>query len=417
MPTERELTVRDCLKLAGAGLFTLVLIGAEDVIQNLVHSPVLKPFLFGPKLEDLPINVPPRFRQDQALLQENEHLRDSCDLVSEAFLIYSGWQKKDKNLGKLTYRPPDNYLGPLGLSASVFDDLIPVFRGGKMTQRRMEKVINDITADVDQPGSSFISFSFKDIDGPQSLIRLDPGSGFVAEIVDNLKNERGQDYNPYSDREINEMTVLRIFKSRFDRIKHYLDNERGGKQVSTSWLLAACLFENNGEIVPSLWDTVTFLKVLARNNLETLKKENTEEGARILSGMFLDDFSVSIPFDRLQKSYTVGELLRDEAGEGITFPDFNLHNRRGEYYHAWINIAGASCMEAWLVTVMNNYFYAKGGNGMNGREKLLDSGYVKSASDIRVAKRAGEIRQIYNRFLPQFRILIPDKIQEAQLET
>lgn len=184
----------------------------------------------------------------------------------------------------------------------------------------------------------------------------------------------------------------------FGRAEDYIDNYRKGKLCSTSFLFAYFLFENGGLITDALWDTVTFLKVAARNDLNTLKNVPSREGADLLGKTFIDEFSLELPLEWLVNNIPGSDSLLNNSDPLATpeYKDFMPINRAGQFYHAWNIMAWNACMSPLLVEQFTKALYIHGKLG--GFDMRPTNGIVKVESDTRVSQFSGKISSILSKY-------------------
>lgn len=344
----------------------------------------------------------PSFLDESEIPQTNENQRDPVLLFKEAIKIYTAWLSQKPGLGRLVYRRPNNYLTLDLVAKSGISQIYElVSQGGDLSQINVNGLESTMISKFDSPGSSFINFSFEDITSPADILIKDPGSGFVRVCCDALKQKYSPDFDPYTYPQLDETLIRSVFNTRFTAITEYIDRVRSGQPVSTSVLLATCLYFNRGQILPSLWDTATYLKVAARNNLVSLEPDYQRENIHFITDRFIDDFSSAIPVEWVARHVPIEKLNLEAQERNIPkalFSDFDIYNRIGQLYHAWINIAGAACMHPRLVIGMNRLYYNLGYGNRTGINIAQNNGLIKMLSDLSTAHCAPNLNHLYSHY-------------------
>lgn len=322
-----KISRRTFLRLSTVGL------GVAAGIETTQIEPV-KTFVWGIDYQGIPRSIP------EGLLEEeipwtNPHLTSSDKLISRAFESYNFWR-----------------------SQNVILNLPPLHHAFFVPQ----------TSDLKGEYTRIIKCSELDITSPEDLINRDPGSGIVQKIR-------------------NTEDINKRFYEEFQSALAYV--QEPDKRVSTSKVLAYFLFQNKGNIYQSMWDTVIFLKVMVRNNYQTLAYNASREKAELISRTFNDEFSKEIPFTWLVDS----GFTPENDGNPLHY-DFLPVNRVGGPYHSWNIMTWALCVEPHLVPKVVEYFYTS-----NEEMKLQGSGRIKVESDMTVAENSLKLVETIKSYL------------------
>lgn len=281
-------------------------------------------------------------------------------ILADAFTHYEDLRVKNPALGELKYRKPVNFM--------EFTDAL----GKAPSIEGME------TNDVD--GSSFLKFSVEDIKGPESLIKMNPGSGEVDQIVLGIRNNFGLD--PYENPEVLERPevlafINTSFSEWFTETQNYVLDIKKTRKATVDDLLLHFLVKNDGDITGSLWDTTLFLKVAARNNPKDLSFGPQLDNIKFLARNIQDDFSEE-PLSSVLKK------------KGDPYAPNGIVARAGILYHSVNVIALEGSMDKGLVELaLRKYYWSR--SGEEGEQPKMDA-------DMRVAGFAPQIIEQLTRY-------------------
>lgn len=297
-------------------------------------------------------------------VQPRDSRQEPDQILSNAFDEYNNMRSAhpEMNLKNLVYQRPINFMSVGGILTKF-----PTIDG-------MEA--NDV------PQSSFLKFSVEDINGPKSLIELDPGTGIVDTIVDGIKNKFGAD--PYANPQILDNPAVTNYidtsiSQWFGETQNYILEIKKTRKATVNDLLLNFLIKNNGDIMRSLWDTTLFLKISARNNPADLSFGPKLENVKFLARNIQDDFSEE-PLSTVLK-----KKIDPYSPNGII-------PRSGILYHTVNIMALEGCMDSSLVNLaLQDYYLGK---------KQNEGQAIKMSADIRVLGFGPEITQVLNIYAP-----------------
>ena len=196
-------------------------------------------------------------------------------------------------------------------------------------------------------------------------------------------------------------TATKIASDHLQKSLKYLEEKREakGEPISVSEALAYFLYENKGDLKESMWDTTLLLKVLARNDVDTLFSNNTFDKAEKLAYLFKDEFSPKISHNWLMEQFSKGIIPKDSplyqsgAMENESGKNFMPINKDGTYYHV-MNILtwSATCMDPWVVKSLVTAYYNE--QNFGGIDHRTEHGIDKVQADIEAAQSADRIKRL-----------------------
>lgn len=401
---QKRLSRRDFLKVAavtGAGAVATVY-EVDRKIQNLTEflqslEPLEEVAFTADMQDEIPLVL-----QGVEIPKSNEYYRPPQKIVQEAFDTYNKWREQNPQLPELNWRKPDNYLSYIKLASNFAQNTITQkeVAGSKLSSGPLDLRNNLYWAadDNDKPYSNFIRFGWMGISSVDDLIYYEPGSGIVRKAIDKLKGlkrNQGSDLSSriekgmFSDQDRTLFTEE--IKTSIDNAISYIREQGKDKPVSTSLLLAYFLYQNEGNISRSFWDTTMSLKLLCRNNLADLRYKPTREATDLLNSLFLDEFSPEVSFNWLTNNVPSSEIeLNDPKKE--RFKNYQPINRAGGLYHAWNIISWSTCMPPNLALNITRSYFVQSGDykAQHGKEKVK--------TDIRVAAFVRDVAKLIGQY-------------------
>jgi len=401
------LSRRDFLRLAGLGL------GVLAIPPQLLDTGL--DISLSMASRGMELQIPPEFT-DIKIPERNENYRPPENIVLDALDQYEIWRRKDR-LPRAHFIKGKEYLDLVSLAEKFprlfedekYTDLEGLnYRLYGMMMARDEKETVD-TADVPEV-QGFSAFSQN---GIVDHIFYNPGSriitqaeGFVCQkygwtrkqlISSIIRFDKKLPQVKPEDWDI----ATKIVSSRLQNALVYFEGERGkvGEPLSTSQVIAYFLYQNEGDFKESMWDTTLFLKVLARNDIDTLFINSSQGNAERLAYLFKDEFSPIISHNWLMEQFSTGLIPKEsvlylskdtdnEAGK-----NFMPINKDGTYYHV-MNIMtwAAVCMDPWVVKSMVAAYYNE--QHLGSFDHRTEHGIDKVRADIEAAKAADRIKRV-----------------------
>lgn len=390
---------RDFLKLVGLGLAAwktppfLVELGLNNTTNDM----------------ELPI---PREFAEIPIPQENLNLKSGADVLSDAFLIYREWNKHSSSR-PIHFEQRKNYLNMENLIKKfpkIFEYHDDYNTIADLLYKALLTSSNEKAADEALEGNSFL-FSAASIDGPNDVLKLDPGSGIVDRTFDVLKKEFG-----YSKKELLDFAInvdgkkmpneilgrtVELVSTELSKAKEWVlqTREKLGEPISTSYLIAYFLEQNDGDLYRSMWDTTLFLKMLCRNSFDTLLASNTYEESELTGYLFKDEFSPRISLNWLIEKFKELKIPKESPlylskdMDNTDGKNFMPINKAGTLYHAMNLITwAATCMDSVFVEGMVLAYYNE--EKIGGINRKVEHGADKVQADLLVAKNARAIKRV-----------------------
>ena len=197
--------------------------------------------------------------------------------------------------------------------------------------------------------------------------------------------------------------ATKIVSFRLKDAIHYFEERREivGAPLSTSEIIAYFLYQNKGDLKQSMWDSTLLLKVLARNDIDTLVSSNTFDKAEQLGYLFKDEFSPQISHNWLTEKFKQGLIPKESqlylAGDGDNQSGKNFMpiNKAGTYYHV-MNLFtwAATCMDPWVVKSILAAYY--NGQKIGGFDVRNEHGADKVLADTKAAQASDNIQRVVN---------------------
>lgn len=351
----------------------------------------------------------------------NEYFRDADQIFAEGLKQYEQWKVDNTSLPDLFYDQPENYISVAGVWKSYMQQLRVSERelGGVDIISTLLDYLYDVGRQYDLPYSSFLASSGKTIDGIESLIVFDAGTGLVAKLRNKFSERFGRDNDLFNVASGNQFTseqkqylndeVHEWFSDALLYARSIAQSKRD--KISTSVLFAYFLHRNSGNILASTWDTVAWLKVAARNDPSDLKFSPNPDKASMLMSIFKDEFSPHISANWVIDNVDQHDGTLNYLGDHYALPnlkDFMPPNRAGGLYHSWNIMALALCMAPALakrLTASQIDPFVE-----ITPEVWTEYGREKTMADMLTAERLNEVSalaQKYLRNLPQAKIKAP----------
>lgn len=339
-------------------------------------------------------------------------------MLERSFQRYNALGKEDPSgYPTLSFKKRENYIGvqdvyeryialsPKDIAGTPYKDVL-----GKNFVIALKILSPDGFERSNQSrGGDIIAFSLVGIDNTHALVALDPGSGFINRAIDkNFQTGRDKfyiDHPPSKGLSEEESEKMRIsITEDLARALNYFKAEyaKSNEPIDLAEALIYFYKINQGDIYAGLWDSVMFFKLFVRNNLNTLLPESTLEQAMLLGKMFRDPFSPRNSLNWLVQKYQEKDinsshpLAASSFSSSQQFKDFMLINRSGIYHGLNILTWAAVCMDPLLVEAVTTAYYG-GRVGAIDLDNISEHGELKIKSDLIVAMKAPEIRQVVER--------------------
>lgn len=398
---------RDFLKLAGWGLAGLF------VPPQLLDAGL--DISLSAASKGMELQVPPEFEGIQ-IPERNENFRQPENIILEGMDLYDEWRRKER-LPKVHFEKGKEYLDFISLAKKfprLFEDeKYEDMEGfdyrlyGMIMERDEEETVNN--ADVPEI-QGFSAFSQN---GIADHIFHNPGSKIITQAQEYVCKKYGWTRSQLISSiirydknlpEVNAEDWDAATKIASDRLKDalkYLEEKRdlNGEPLSVSEALAYFLYQNEGDLKESMWDTTLLLKVLARNDVDTLFSNNTFDKAEKLAHLFKDEFSPQISHNWLIDQFKDTKipidspLRRSDDGRSIDEKNFMPINKDGTYYHV-MNILtwAATCMDPWVVKSLVTAYYNE--QNFGGLDHRTEHGVDKVQADIKATQSADRVKRM-----------------------
>lgn len=403
----RKFSRRDFLKLAGwsiAGLFLppQLLDAGLDISLSAASK-------------GMELQVPTEFAGIQ-IPERNENFRQPENIILEGMDLYDEWRRKDR-LPKVHFEKGKEYLDFLSLAKKfprLFEDEkyedVQGFDNrlyGMIMERNEEETINN--ADVPE----ILGFSAFSQNGVADHILLNPGSKIITQAQEYVCKKYGWTRSQLIsrimryDKSLPEVkaedwdAATKIASNRLKDALKYLEEKRDSNRepLSVSEALAYFLYKNGGDLKESMWDTTLLLKVLARNDIDTLFSNNTYDKAERLAHLFKDEFSPRISHNWLMEQFSKGVIPKDSplyqsgAMDNMSGKNFMPIAKDGTYYHV-MNILtwAATCMDPWVVKSLVTAYYNE--QNFGGTDHRTEHGIDKVQADIKATQSADRVKRM-----------------------
>lgn len=407
-----KLSRRDFLKVAGMGALALT------VPSQLLDAGLDLGLSFASK--GMELQVPTEFKDIQ-IPERNKDYRKPEDIILEGLDLYESLSQKER-LPRVHFEKGKEYLDFVVLSKKFprlfegekYEDVDGFgyrLYGMIMKRDKEEAVKNADTPDIE----SFSAFSQN---GVVDYIYHNPGSKIINQAQEYICKKYGWTRSQLIssviryDKNLPEVeakdwdAATKIVANRLRDALEYLEERResNGEPLSVSEAIAYFLYQNSGDLKESMWDTTFLLKVLARNDVDTLFSNNTFDKAETLAYLFKDEFSPRISHNWLTEQYASGVVPRESplylpgAMEYESGKNFMPINKSGTYYHA-MNIMtwAATCMDPWVVKSIVAGYYSE--QKFGGLDHRTEHGIDKVQADVEVAQSADRIKRTVDWYL------------------
>jgi len=404
------LSRRDFLKVAS------VAVGAVVAGKGVNYLSKVKPvnravFLTtGWNAEQIVSEVPPELKGKEIPVK-NESYRPPLLILNEAIALYEKWKETGSSLAELSYVRPPNYLDV----PSLRDKLKNLIKTDRNINTSDPNFLPDLPINLlksnDQQGHCFIEFTGSQLRNASEISSEDPGTGLMRQVREEYRKVSGTEFDAFlADTELSKEEYLKVeCLNWFKGAGTFVEREvaKSGRQ-STSLLFAYFLYRNKGNLMESLWDTTLWLKIAARNDLETLNFYPKRAGAQLLTRLFKDEFSLKISANWVEDNTQLDDALLNDIGVqvGMQYKDFMPINRVGGLYHAWNIIALAGSMSPLLIKPVvrgiSNVSFDKNPTGPNGeyydKRLLSTAGREKIMADLKVVSHADEFTKLLKKY-------------------
>lgn len=371
-----SLSRRDFLKLAGVG------VGAALLSQTKPGREITS-LITGPNTEWISSEIPPELISKE-IPAKNEFYRQPLAILNEGISLYESWRKNDGSLPEISYTKPPNFL-----DVSRTADLL--VKGNHQFDYFLDELLSN-----DRPDYAFIDFSMGGIRSFDYMVVTNPGTGLIRQIKEGYKSNFGTEFNLSTDDQ--EQYLATNCLKWFGDAKKFIDREvdKKGKQ-STSLLFAYFLHKNKGNLNESMWDTVLWLKIAGRNDLETWEQKPTRQGAELLTNMFKDEFSLKISANWVLENVSPDSVLLNspEKYANMQFKDFITINRAGSFSHPWNIIALSTSMSPFVLErFVHAHHSYMAETEYHGKNSLSPDGREKASADLEVSTYADQLSKL-----------------------
>lgn len=410
----KKISRREFLKIAGVTLTGGWLALRRWIDENGPAS-LLSSFL----TRDLNRDTPPEFINENE--DPNPFFENPDQLLKRSFQLYKQLKEKDPSqYPPLIFSKRKNYISTedvLRRYKELSIEEIADTQGIDILGERFVIALKSLSPTdpekgVDQSmGGDILNFSAGGIDNIDIFLQLDPGSGFINRAIKRIFNtDRDTFYanhpleKGFSEDEAQKIQTS-VVSDLADAVDYFkTEQDKSSEPLDFAKALVYFYTINQGDIYAGLWDSVVFFKLLVRNNLDTLQANSTHEQSMLLGKMFKDPFSPRNSLNWLATQYQLKDIGRTHplAGVGFLesqqFKDFMIVNRSGGIYHG-LNILtwAAVCMDPLLVEAVTAAYYS-GSKGI-GMDFVSEHGPLKIESDLIVAMRSPEVRQIVDAYV------------------
>lgn len=411
----KHISRRDFLKVVGASAA-----GGWLALKHWINENGPASLLSGFLLGGVQNETPTEFLNEKE--DPNPSFENPDRLLEKSFQLYNGLRKKDPSqYPLLSYTKRKNYI-----SAEDILERYKTFTPQEIVEDIASKQFSiasktlrpggDIYKIDQSTGGEILVFSGSPIQGVNDLIKIDPGSGFINRAISrNFNVDRVGFYSSHNpEKSFSEDWVQIVQESVVKDLTdamNYFKSERAKSNTELDLSEALIYFYklNQGDIYAGLWDSVMFFKLFARNNLNSLNFDPTFDQSIALAELFIDPFSPRNSFNWLahkyqEKGITEEDLLdqpkKDSYSAGFknaAIKDWLLVNRAGGIYHG-LNILtwAATCMDSSVVEIVTTAYSSWKVDDMTS---IDEHGKIKIESDLIVAMKSPEIRQVVDRYV------------------
>jgi len=399
-----KLSRRDFLKVAAAGVEAL----AEWWIAH--NIPLLKElwrengFLITGNpdgINEIWSEVPPQL-EGKKIPEHNEYFRRADDIFVQGIDQYNEWVKDDSNLPIPHYEKPDNFVDAPSLIANMGGEIDTIQDRWKNDDFYWYVGYGlDAIESYNQPYGMIMDGSSGGITNISDMIHLDPGTGFLQSLRDEMKSKYGDTFDVWEANRTNSLTeeqkleVNNKFQKWYYSAREYVSNirDKSKEPISTSILFSYFLYRNKGNILTSVWDTSVWLKIASRNDPKhDLHRDPTYERASELCHIFQDEFSPTVSANWVIDNVKPGDGLLNYTENPYDYPqykDYMPPNRAGGYYHAWNIMALSLCVTP---LALKRIVAAHSGPALEHNGKYSSEyGQVKTWADMLVVDKSDEI--------------------------
>lgn len=357
-------------------------------------------------LDNIASEIPPQLANLE-IPTKNEQFRHMTDIFEEGLLQYLHWMNSNSSLSQLTYERPDNYLDIPSIAERISPDIDEIPSRIGEDYWAMSWAL-DAIGEIDKPYSMIVAGSTDGISSLENMIKNDPGTGFVNSLRESSKMEFGDSFDMWQACRSNTLSS----EQREYLSKQYIEWHQGamnyilrevkkdGKPISTSALFSYFLFKNDGNILRSVWDTSSWLKITSRNDVEDLKFNPNNDKAKLITSLFKDEFAEKISANWVVENVEPEDKLLNnvEAYDNYQYKDYMPPNRVG-FYHSWNIVALGLHMSPFLLKrmVASHLVGTLFGNDINGK-KITEYGKERTISDWSVAENISKILKLIKKY-------------------
>jgi hypothetical protein len=356
---------------------------------------------------DITSEIPSQLK-DKKIPEKNEWFTNFDDIVKDGITIYEGWKTQMPEIPLPYYKKPSNYIDVPSLAYKMSEDISRLGDSIKENPAYWHYDYGlDILDSYDQPYGMVIEGSMGSIRSLTGLIESDPGTGFVNRLKLSMMEKFGSDFDVWShsrygtlNAEQNEY-IKTFFLQWYSEAKNYLTEERAklDEPLSTSVLFAYFLHSNQGDILKSAWDTSTWLKITARNDIQDdLKKDPTYDRAKTIFYFFKDQFSPTISGNWVVENVSPDDAELNYVEDPFTsyqYKDFMPPNRAG-IYHPWTIFAQSMQMSPFLLKrIISEHLLPE---KLNNGDIFTEYGKVRTWADKLVVERVPKINSLIDQY-------------------
>jgi hypothetical protein len=343
---DKNISRRDFLKLGVLALGTSVGAKAIGFLGKVADNNRELLFGIGPNVKDIPSEVPPSLLGLE-IPKQNENLLPADLILKNALSIYEDWHKGTNVLYPPVYNRPKNYLNALSLSHLVKDSAqtMPISHG----------LLIDAFYKNNLPYANYSDGAGAGILGTSHLVEIDPGTGLVFNLKNEFQKLYGNDFDIWSA--CTKSTLTETQKGElesaigvwFNNSTEYAKNcyrKLGNKRISSSIMLAYFIHNNNGDILKGIWDTATWFKIAARNEIPTLEYNPNRQKADFLNNIFVDESSQTVSINWVIDNVAKDDQILNSSDRTFhpEWKDYMPVNRAGDFYHFWTIIGVCAVM-------------------------------------------------------------------------
>ncbi len=387
---------------------------------------ILAPELFDFALDEglstadvgMELNIPPEFSVVK-IPERNENYRSPENILLDAFDLYESWRGRGATrLPMVHYEKGEEYLDAVSI-ARKFPRFFATPDGetapGSLSARLYMMMMADTDKqEVDAADIPEISgFSALSQNGIVDFIFHNPGSKIITQAQEFVCKKYGWNRKQLIssilsfDKNLPEVDgrdwdqATKIASNRLRDAVTWFEKRRveNGKPLSVSEVIAYFLYQNDGDLKTSLWDSTLLLKVLVRNDIDTLRVNDSLDGAEKIAYLFEDEFSPRISHNWLMRQFSTQTIPKDSplyASGAMDFDqwkNFMPINKDGTYYHVMNIITWAAVsMDPWVVKSMLVAYYNE--QDIGGMDHRSEHGVDKVNADLLAAKAAGRIKRV-----------------------